>query len=55
MWINYPSGKKYTEVTIDGQWLVLRPESYKGEVSIKFDKNCIPQLIEVLKELNDSI
>jgi hypothetical protein len=53
MWINYPTGKNYAEVTIEDQWLVIKPETYKGEVSIKFDKNCIPQFIEILKELND--
>lgn len=53
MYVNYPSGKNYLEVTINNENLKIRLANYAdGSYSLVLDKKCIPQLIGVLTELN---
>lgn len=56
MYVNYPSGKNYLEVTTDNCNLKIRLANYAdGSYSLVLDKNCIPQLINVLTELNKEV
>lgn len=55
MYINSPSGKNYSKVTIEDGMLTIRLASYDYEVSTKLDAKCIPQLIEILQKFEKDI
>lgn len=49
-----PSGKVYAKVYLDGDMFCISPSRYNYEYSMKIDAKVIPQLIAILKDLEQN-